>query len=51
MPMKWVIEVESGINWSIICHCGSEYEAITRAAYFHPMACFSGREIRIRELR
>jgi hypothetical protein len=49
--MQWVIEVESGVNWSIVCHCGSEEEAGSRARYFRPMQCFSGREIRIRQLR
>lgn len=47
---KWVIEVESGINWSIVCHCGSKDEAEQRARYFRPMQCFSGRELRIRAL-
>src|SRR6185295_1235857 len=49
--MKYVIEVESGMRWSIVCHCGSKAEAEQRAAYFRPMACFSGREIRIRTLQ
>ncbi len=48
--MEWVIEVESGINWSVVCCCGSEDEAVRRARYFRPMACFSGRELRIRQL-
>jgi len=48
--MQWVIEVESGVGWSIVCHCGSEEEAGSRAQYFRPMQCFSGREIRIRQL-
>lgn len=48
--MKWVIEVESGINWSIVCHCDSQDEAHQRAGYFRPMACFSGRALRIRKL-
>lgn len=48
--MKWVIEVESGMRWSIVCHCGSKGEATNRADYFRPMACFSGRELRIRQL-
>lgn len=45
---QWVIEVESGINWSTVCRCGSEGEAERRARYFRPMSCFSGRELRIR---
>lgn len=47
--MKYVIEVESGMGWSIVCGCGSKTEAEKRANYFRPMACFSGREIRIRK--
>lgn len=46
--LPWSIEIESGINWSIVCCCGSEQEAERRAAYFRPMACFSGPAIRIR---
>lgn len=48
--MQWVIEVENGVRWSIVCHCGSEDEAERLARYFRPMACFSGRELRIRQL-
>jgi len=44
----WFVEVESGIGWSVVCCCGSKDEATKRAAYFRPMACFSGRELRIR---
>lgn len=46
--MEWVIEIESGINWSIICCCGAEDEARQRAGYFRMMQCFSGRALRVR---
>jgi hypothetical protein len=48
-PMNWVIEVDSVMQWSIVCHCGSQDEAESRARYFRPMQCFSGRELRVRK--
>ncbi len=47
MNAQWMIEVESGICWSTVCRCGSQEEAERRARYFRPMACFSGRELRV----
>jgi hypothetical protein len=50
MTAQWLIEVESGIDWLIICSCGSQAETERMALYFRPMQCFSGREMRTRKL-
>lgn len=46
--MTWLVEIDIGTTWQVICRCASYPEAIKTAAYFRPMQGFSGRTIRTR---